>query len=125
MNIDDVYEPFAEKVHELIPIDRITVSIINFKDKRVTLPYMAGLHVAGPLKGDSMPLAGSFTEEIRHTRMSMLIQGEDLKQAIDRFPRFLTAFQAGIRSRIAIPLISKDEVIGVLYLDSNQAKCLL
>ena len=35
LNIDDVYERFAEKVRELIHFDRIAVSSINFKDNRV------------------------------------------------------------------------------------------
>ena len=48
----------------------------------------------------------------------MLIQIEDLKKVTERFPELLRNFQAGIRSLMAIPLISKDEVIGVLSIQS-------
>jgi signal transduction histidine kinase len=119
LNIDDVYERFAEKLRELIPIDRIAVSSINFKDNRVTISYVTGLHVADRLKGESIPLAGTIAEEILRTRTSMLIKTKDVKKFIDRFPTFSYMFQAGIRSMIAIPLISKDEVMGILHIQST------
>jgi PAS domain S-box-containing protein len=48
----------------------------------------------------------------------MFIQSEHQKKVIDQFPGLLPIFQAGIRSLVAIPMITKDEVIGVLHLQS-------
>ena len=118
LNIHDVYERFAEKVRELIPFDRITMSNINSRDDTVTISYVAGTDVADRSKGDIGPLVGTLTEEVVRTRTNMLIQTEDLKEVADRFPKLLSTFQAAIRSVMAIPLISKDDVIGVLHLQS-------
>ena len=79
LNIDDVYERFAEKVRELISFDRIGVSGINPRDHTFTISYVTGLEVPGRVKGNFIPLAGTLSEEIIHTRTSMLIQTEDLK----------------------------------------------
>jgi PAS domain S-box-containing protein len=120
LDINDVYERFAEKVRELIPLDRITIHIFNPTDDTVRNAYVTGLNVPHHLKGGVIPLAGTSAEKSIRTRTNMLIQIEDLKKVTDRFPELLPNFQAGIRSLMAIPLISKDEVIGVLHLQSTQ-----
>jgi PAS domain S-box-containing protein len=120
LDIKDVYERFAEKVRELIPFNRITIHIIDFKVNTMHIAYVTGLNVAFRVKGGVFPLTGTFIEEAIRTRTNMLIQIEDLKKVTDRFPELLPNFQAGIRSFMAIPLISKDEVIGILHIQSTQ-----
>jgi PAS domain S-box-containing protein len=120
LNIDEVYERFAERVRDLIPFDRISVSDINSKDHTITISYVTGPDIADRSKGNAVPLVGTFVGEVVRTRESMLFQTEDMKEVTDRFPALLSTFQAGIRSLIAIPLISKDEVIGVLHFQSTQ-----
>ena len=118
LNINDVYERFAEKVRELIPFDRITILIANPRDNTISTAYVTGLNVPDRIKTGILPLASTFVEEAIRTRTKMLIQIEDLKKVTERFPELLRNFQAGIRSLMAIPLISKDEVIGVLSIQS-------
>jgi PAS domain S-box-containing protein len=118
LNINDVYERFAEKVRELIPFDRITIHIVNLRDNTLSVAYVTGLDVAHHDKGGSLPIAGSSIEEAIRTRTNILIQIEDLKKVADGFSDLLSNFQAGIRLLMAIPLISKDDVIGVLHLQS-------
>ena len=120
LNINDVYERFAEKVRELIPLDRITIHIFNPTDNTIHNAYVTGLNVPQHSKGDVIPSSGIFVEKSIRTRTNMLIQIEDLKKVTDTVPELLPNFQAGIRSLMAIPLISKDEVIGVLHLQSTQ-----
>jgi light-regulated signal transduction histidine kinase (bacteriophytochrome) len=52
------------------------------------------------------------------TRSSQLIQEDDIDKVKARFPGLSPLFQAGIRSFMAVPLISKDQVIGVLNFGS-------
>jgi two-component system cell cycle sensor histidine kinase/response regulator CckA len=120
LNIEDVYEQFVEKVCEVIPSNRIGINIINPRDNIVTTVYAMGLGVPDRLKSETNRSIGTFTKELMHTRTSMLIQTEDLKKVTDRFPGLLPIFQAGIRSLMAIPLISKDEVIAILHLQSTK-----
>jgi PAS domain S-box-containing protein len=120
LNIEEVYERFAEKVCELIPFDRIAINNIDSRDNTITISYSTGLDVPERLKATAIPLVGTPAGEVVRSRTKMLIQTEDVKKVTDRFPWFLSAFQAGIRSLMAIPLISKDEVIGVLQFQSTK-----
>jgi two-component system cell cycle sensor histidine kinase/response regulator CckA len=121
LNIEDVYERFVEKVREIIHFDRIAISNISSRDDTITPAYVAGLDVMDRPKGKAIPLTGTFSEKVVQTRKSMLIHGEDLKKTADKFPQFIPIFQVGIRSLIIIPLISNDEVIGILQIQSTNS----
>ncbi len=118
LNIEEVYERFAEEVRKLIPFDRISININDLKENAITIAYTAGIEVPGRQVGDVIPLDGSVNKEILRTRSSLLIQLGDQAEWAARFPVLIPYLQSGIRSMISIPLISKDEVIGVLHLRS-------
>ncbi len=121
LNIEEIYEHFAEEVKKLIPFDRIAINTINYEDETVTVAYVTGVDVKDRLKGTAIPLVGTLAGEAVRTRKSMVIQAEDPKKVTDRFPGLLVSFQAGIRSLMAIPLISKDEVVGALHFHSTKS----
>jgi two-component system cell cycle sensor histidine kinase/response regulator CckA len=118
LNIQEVYERFADEVDKLIPFDRITINIINPEDGTFTISYVTGFETAGRHQGDVVPLAGTATEEAVRARMGLIVQTEDEKETATRFPALLPSFRAGLRSMMMVPLISKDQVIGVLHLQS-------
>jgi diguanylate cyclase (GGDEF)-like protein/PAS domain S-box-containing protein len=120
LDIEAIHEHFAEEVKKLIPFDRIAINTINFEDKTLTIAYVTGVDVTDRLKGTAIPLVGTLAGEVVRTRKSMVIQAEDPKKVTDRFPGLLVSFQAGIRSLMAIPLISKDEVVGALHFHSTK-----
>ena len=120
LNLEEVYQRFAEKVGELIPFDRIVINTINPKDDTATRSYVTGIEVAAHGQGKIFPLAGTFTEEIVRSRKGSLIRTEEMENFVSRYPRFVPAFQSGMRSIISIPLISRDEVIGVLHIRSTK-----
>lgn len=115
LNIEDVYERFAEEVRRLIHFDRLSINIVDVGNQTITIAYAAGLGIEGRSQGDAFPMKGSVNEEIVQTRSSILIQTEDEREIADRFPTLLTTFQAGFRSLLSVPLISKDQVIGALH----------
>ncbi|MFQ5888049.1 MAG: methyl-accepting chemotaxis protein [Candidatus Hydrothermarchaeales archaeon] len=118
LQIEKVYELFAEEVRKLIPFDRISINVIYSETGTFSNAYVLGEDVEGRRSGDVTPLAGSFTGEVMKKRSTTLIQTEDTHEVIERFPSLLPTFQAGLRSLMAVPLISKDQVIGVLHLRS-------
>jgi two-component system, cell cycle sensor histidine kinase and response regulator CckA len=123
LNIDDVYERFAERVGNLIPFDRISISIVNPEKITATMTYVTGVEVVGRRFGDIVPVAGgTIAEECMRTQSGFLLQPESADEAINRFPTLLPTLEAGLRSMIFVPLISKDEVIGILHLLSTQPK---
>ena len=120
LNIDEVYERFTEEVRKLIPFDRVMINIINPDKKTFTFAYIAGINMAGRQIGDVVPLAGTATEGVMRTRSSLLVQTENIEEVARRFPGLLPSFQAGFRSMIFVPLISKDQFIGTLSLRSTR-----
>jgi PAS domain S-box-containing protein len=120
LNIDDVYERFAEKVRDLIPFDWIAINTINLKDDTVIAAYFTGIDILDIHQGVPLPLSSSLAGEILKTRSSLFIQMKDREEILKRFPRLLGYFEAGFKSMIAVPLISKDEVIGVLHVRSKE-----
>jgi PAS domain S-box-containing protein len=121
LNIEDVYEQFAREVHKLIPFDGIAINVINHKEGTVTVPYVAGINVLGCQPGDIMPLEGSVTGLVARTRSGLLIQTTKRIELKNEFPTLLTAFDAGLRSVMAVPLISKDQVIGAIHFRSTKS----
>ncbi len=122
LEIDKVYEHFAEEVRKIISFDRISIIIIHPENGTYTIAYVTGKDVADRRSRDGGPLTGSFSEEVVRRGSSMLIQTDDRDEVAGRFPRLLSLFQAGFRSFMAIPLISKDRPIGVLQLQSVKLK---
>jgi diguanylate cyclase (GGDEF)-like protein/PAS domain S-box-containing protein len=116
MNIEEVYERFAEEVRKLIPFDRIVINIIDVKMNVVTNVYMAGKGIGNRKVGVNYPLEGSGNFEMVRTRSSLLLQTEDFDEYRDRFPMLLSTFQAGFRSIMNVPIFSKGEIIGGLLL---------
>ena len=118
LEVEKVYGHFAEEVYKVISFDRIAISIIHPENNTYTTTYIAGGDVAGHKPGEVAPLAGSVTEELIRRRSSLLIQSDERDEVVGRFPSFLSSFQAGLRSFMSVPLISKDQVIGGLHLQS-------
>jgi PAS domain S-box-containing protein len=122
LEIEKVYELFANEVGKVIPFDRIAINIIYPERGTYASAYVAGDDISGRRSRDVVPLAGSCTGEVVCARLSQLIQDDDTDKVVRRIPGLLPAFQAGFRSIMGIPLISKDQVIGVLNFSSFKPK---
>jgi two-component system cell cycle sensor histidine kinase/response regulator CckA len=116
-DIREIYDRFAEEVRRLIPSDRTVITLHHVEKNLRTITYVSGLAVPGRHEDESLPLAGSVSEEIIHSRSGLLLTGpaEDINR---RFPNFLPVLSAGIRSILVVPLISEDQVIGNLQFQS-------
>ena len=119
LNLEEVYEPFAELVRELIPFERIVITIAEPDQGVFTTAYVRGSDVADRRPGDITALASSLTEEVIRTRSGLLLQPKSIEDLRRLFTGPLPAFEAGFRSFLSVPLISQDKVIGVLHLVSS------
>ena len=120
LKVEDVYEPFAQQVRELIPFERIVITRAEPDRGVFTTVYVEGGEVAERRRGDVTTLANSLTQEVIRRRAGLLIQPEEIEELRARFTTSLPAFNAGFRSFLSVPLISNDEVIGVLHLESTK-----
>ncbi len=117
LNIGEVYERFAEKVREVIPFDRIAVNTVNRNDCTRTIQYVKGDRFSGKRIGEIVSLAGTWAEKAVRGKSSLLVNSGNLEDTRKEFPGLLS-LRFGAQSAMIIPLISKDEVIGILALHS-------
>ena len=120
LKIEEVYERFAEEVRMLIPFERIVINLNNYEDNTFRTAYVAGGYIGNRCSGDVVPLPGSVNEEMVCTRKGLLFHLAREDEIADRFPILLLSFRAGFRSMLFAPLISNDEVIGCLNLQSTK-----
>ncbi len=122
LNIDEVYERFGAEVRKLIPFERIMVALNNLPEGTATVTYASGLDFTGRRIGDVYPLAHSASGEVLRTRRGVIIQPDRVEELEDQFFGLISTFQAGLRSMMTVPLISRGEVIGSLHLRTKKAK---
>jgi len=120
LNIEEVYERFAEEVRKLIPCDKLTISLINREAGTFTCAHVEGSIVQGRMMGQVVPLPGTAAQEIMRSRSSLLIRKDNLEEAVSRWPGLLPAFRAGMQSMMFVPLFSKGQVIGALNILSTR-----
>ncbi len=118
LNIQDIYDRFAEGVRKILSFDRISITTINPDRASFTMAYSFGAEVGGRPVGTVLPMKGPFFEETVNRRSTVLIQTEDEREIAVRYPNLLSNFRSGLRSIVGIPLISKDQVIGIFYIQS-------
>ena len=120
LHIDEVYERFAAETRKLIHIDSLTVNLYNFQENTLCVAYVSGLDIDGRRQGDPLVLEGSLSEAVIRTRTSLCIQPASIDEIVGQFPRLSPIFQAGLRSIMCVPLVYRDEVIGVLHFRSKK-----
>jgi PAS domain S-box-containing protein len=122
LNVQEVYERFAAEVGKLISFDRIAMSTVNPDGRSAMIAYVWGPEIPDRKQGDVLPAAGSLYERIIANRSGILTQMDDEDKLAESYPSLLNLFRAGFRSMISVPLISKDQLIGLLNLQSFEPK---
>ena len=119
LDIDEIYERFGEEVQKLIPFDRLGVTILDLTRHIGKTAYIVGTAVAGRQKGEGFPLTGTLTEMVTRTRSSFMLELNTESDIGNHMSGLLPGFRAGLRSIIAVPLINRQLVIGVLQIRSK------
>ncbi len=123
LDIDEVYERFAVETRKLILFDRLAINLYDFKKSTLRVAYVSGSSISDRQQGDSPALTGTFSEEIIRTQTSLLFQPasiEEIDEIVARFPPLFATFQVGLLSLMGIPLVYRNEVIGVLHFRSKK-----
>jgi len=73
LNIEEVYERFAQETRKLLDFDRIAINLIDEKKWMAISAYVSGREVPGRGAGDIFSLAGSANEEILRTQKTVIV----------------------------------------------------
>jgi signal transduction histidine kinase len=114
LDIDDVYEGFAQQVRRLIPFDRIAISLVDLETETFVNEYVLGVFAAGRERGSTVPLEGTMVGAAVESRDAIILQG-NLEELTQRFPGMV---RSGLKSVIAAPIMFQNEVLGVLNMRS-------
>ena len=114
LEISDVYEGFAQQVRELIPFDRIAISLVDMESFTFNNQYVFGIEAPGREKGIVVPLDGTMILEAVESNEALVLQG-NLKDLSKRFPMMV---RAGLKSVLLAPIVFKSEILGVLHMRS-------
>ena len=119
LDISLVYNRFAEQTRRLIDFDAIAVMSVLPNRQTFRVAYMSGISIPQRQPGVEYPLAGTATEEAFRSGKPVRFQPDSKDQVISAFPGLLPGWEQGIRSFIAVPLLSHNEEIGVLWICSR------
>ena len=121
IDINEVYASFAEQVRQLIPWDRISVSLVDLEAGTLVSTYQRGVALPERELGAVSPLPGSLTQEMVKTHAGLLVRATDDAENKRKYPTLARSVHAGLRCFIAVPLVANDQVIGALHLQSLES----
>jgi PAS domain S-box-containing protein len=120
LNIDEVCDRLSKEVEKLIPFDRISVTLVDLQEGTTIVSYAMGVDVPDRRPGTIISLKGTATEIVVQTCSGLIMNAGDEKGIIERFPGVVLASKSGFQSTMIVPLISKDQIIGVLHILSSR-----
>ncbi len=116
LNIDDVYEGFAQQVRQIIPFDRIAVSLVDMESFTFNNQYALGVPAKGREAGAVISLDGTMILRAMENNGALVLQG-DVDKLHREFPKMV---RSGLKSVLLAPIIFKNETLGVLHMRSLQ-----
>ncbi len=116
--IEEVYHLFAQEVRRIISFDRIAINLVNLETRMVSSQFVAGLPVGCRQPGDEFPMAGSATSLAVESMKGVLIPALADEELSARLPGHHPVRQAGLKTTLMAPLISKGRAFGALVLMS-------
>ena len=124
LDIQKVYQSLATSVHQLIPYHSLAIGTVDLEQYTMTNVYCNATQVLTSewVIGKPHTLRGVVTENVVRTRQAQLIQAETDAALLAQFPEARAGLDQELRSTIVVPLISRDEVVGVLTMRSREAQ---
>ena len=121
LDIQEVYEGFAQEVRKLISFDRLAITMTgplsDVDDGLYRRVYASGLQESDPL-GEVAPLEGSVIEAASRSESPVLFTAETEEVVAREYPGSVNLFRAGIRTFLNTPLTFKGQVVGTLNFSS-------
>ncbi|MCM8794089.1 MAG: PAS domain S-box protein [Candidatus Omnitrophica bacterium] len=118
LNIEEVYEKFSEKLAKLIFFDRIAINIVDYEKNSFLVRYAHGSVITGREKERLIPIEGTATEWVIKNQKGLLINEDNLEEILIECPKLRAFLEAGFKSMLFVPMILKEQVIGVFSIGS-------
>ena len=118
--IEDVYDQFADEVRKQIRFDRFSIYVSNTEQTRVSCTYTTGVDLPEERVGVTAPV-GSLISKVIERRATIQVKPESDVDVCENHFELIKSWQVGLRSFLAVPLISMNRAVGVIYFMSMTA----
>ena len=118
LEIEDVYESFAEVIKEHIPFGRMAITLIQAESSNFYIAYVTGKTLAGRQAGDVLPLEGSLTSYVMEHPAGILLNSNEIEQTANLYPNSASVLRPDIKSTLAVPIFFREKTIGAILWDS-------
>ncbi len=122
LDIQQVYASLATSVRQLIPYDRLAIATVDQQHDTITNVYSTAVPLTEWAIGKPRTLRGLAIESVVRNRSPLLMQAATEAELLAKFPDAWEGLQYGMLSTIVVPLIARDEVVGVLVLRSAKTQ---
>lgn len=116
LDIESIFEGFAEKVREVIPLDRIAILTVESECYTRILRFVHDYSLSENPYEAARTLAGTRTEQVVRTKSSLFMNSKNREKMVKKYPTILPTSQ----SLMMVPLISNDVALGTLNFHSLQ-----
>lgn len=119
LNIDEIYEQFAQQVSLLIPFDRLSISAVDMEAHTVQAVYAAGGDIPGWERGvvhEIIP--GGISDILERDRRGILFRTPAEEEEAGQQPA--RDLGGDFQTRIAVPLIARGVFVGAMNIRSLQ-----
>ena len=114
LNINEVYELFADEVRNIIPFDRLVV-VVNDSEAGIAQPvYISGLQIPGFGLNAERNRRPGFTERLEQTGGGYVVNTHSEEEFLNKLPGIDPAFYAGFNSTVIAPLYDRGRLFGGL-----------
>lgn len=118
LDVQETFSLMAREAKKIVPFDRISIAVPVDSGKRMELMAVAGAGQGLMGKGFTCPLGGTVLYQVMERAQP--VAREDLTRGGDFFLTSELLLGEGIRSHIALPLVSHGMVLGTLNLASKE-----
>jgi two-component system cell cycle sensor histidine kinase/response regulator CckA len=114
LDINKVYDQFAQNMGTLIPFDTLTANRVDLETQTFTTEYSAGAEILSLHPGYQRPLAGSLTQMVASSGKPLVYELDNIQESMRQVPQMTHSIRAGVKSVLMAPLIANGHVIGTV-----------
>ena len=118
LEMDQVYERLCEQAQRLVPFDRVTINFVDLSSGTVTIDYVSGIDLDDTSPNQTLPMEGSITAAALTDQSGELFQPSSIEDTARDYPGLIPNYEIGLKSFIAVPMVAKAAVAGVLLFQS-------
>ncbi|MCH8062409.1 MAG: GAF domain-containing protein, partial [Chloroflexi bacterium] len=119
--IEDTYEALSQQIGRHIAFDRLIIVTVDESEMTAQISHVAGQAGKKYEVGQAVNIEDSHAAEVVQAKSGMVFNPKSKAEISEKYPYLLRSYEAGNRSFLSVPLLSKDQVVGLLLLRSITA----